>query len=59
MQIPDLNTEQYYTMRDEFMCYIEDEVNPARLDAGLELIRKHEAEQCYRILYDFWRKWSS
>ena len=57
MQVPELDGEEYYTMRDEFMRYIEDQVNPARISAGLEPIREHEGRECYRILYDFWRNW--
>lgn len=57
MQIPDLDTEEYYIMRDEFMRYIEDSTNPARIVAGLQPIGEHEARECYRILYEFWRKW--
>ena len=57
MHIPDLDTEEYYIMRDEFMRYIEDSVNPARTEAGLEPIREHEGRECYRILYEFWKKW--
>lgn len=56
MIVPDLNSEEYYIQRDDFMRYIEDKVNPARLDVGLSGIREHEARECFRILYEFWQK---
>jgi hypothetical protein len=59
MLVPKLNTEEWYLQRDMFEAYIEDEVNPARLAEGLSLIRKHEARECYRILYEFWSKFNN
>ena len=56
MIVPDLNSEEYYIQRDDFMRYIEDKVNPARLAEGLLEIRVHEARECFRILYMFWQK---
>ena len=48
--------EEYYCSRDAFVCYIEDEVNPARKRAGLERLDMKTAEVCYRILNDFARQ---
>lgn len=55
MNVPDLDTEAYYTMRDEFVRYVENEVNPARCNAGLTELRIKESEECFRILYEFWK----
>lgn len=49
--------EEYYCKRDDFVRYIEDEVNPAREDAGLTPLDMKTAEECFRILNDFARKW--
>lgn len=57
MQIPELDSEEYYIMRDDFLRYIDDDVNPARFKAGLAEIKTIDARECYRILYDFWKKW--
>lgn len=46
-------SEEYYIRRDNFVRYIDTEVNPARLKAGLSEIREHEARECFRILHDF------
>jgi len=56
MNVPELDSEHWYMMRDKFMRYIEDEVNAARVAADLQPIREHEARECYRILYEFWSK---
>lgn len=56
--LPD-TSEEYYIRRDEFMRYIDREVNPARRANGLEEIREHEARECFRIIVDFLRKWES
>ena len=57
MNVPDLDTEEYYAMKDEFVRYVIDKVNPARLAAGLTELREKESEECFRILYEFWLKW--
>lgn len=49
--------EAYYCKRDDFTRYIESEVNPARIKAGLQPLDMKSAEECYRILNDFARKW--
>jgi hypothetical protein len=49
--------EEYYCKRDDFVRYIEDQVNPAREAAGLQPLCWRTAEECYRILNDFARKW--
>ena len=56
MNVPELDSEHWYMMRDKFMRYIEVEVNAARVAADLQPIREHEARECYRILYEFWSK---
>lgn len=56
--LPD-TSEEYYIRRDEYMRYIDREVNPARRANGLEEIREHEARECFRIIVDFLRKWES
>lgn len=59
MNVPDLNTEEYYAMKDEFVRYIIDNVNPARKGAGLTELREKECEKCFRILYEFWKNWET
>lgn len=49
-------SEEYYIDRDDFIRYIIEEVNPARLKVGLSEIREHEARECFRILNDFYRR---
>jgi hypothetical protein len=49
--------EAYYCKRDDFTRYINREVNPARIEAGLQPLDMKSAEKCYRILNDFARKW--
>ncbi len=49
--------EAYYCKRDDFTRYLEEVVNPARIDANLAPLDKRTAEECYRILNDFARKW--
>ena len=56
MKIPLAETEAYYSEQEEFMRYIQDEVNPAREKAHLLPIRKYEAKECYRILHEMWSK---
>ena len=56
MQIPDINSETYYALRDSFMNHIDLVVNTERDRLGLTIIRPHEARECYRILYEFWSK---
>jgi hypothetical protein len=48
MNVPDL---------DEFVRYVVDKVNPARREAGLIELREKECEECFRILYEFWKNW--
>ena len=45
--------EEYYCKRDDFVRYIEDEVNPAREKFNLKPIDQRSALECYRILNDF------
>lgn len=52
-------SEEYFARQDEFRCYIAEQVNPARLAAGLSVIGDDEARECFRILDQFfvgWRK---
>lgn len=49
--------EAYYCKRDDFTRYLEEVVNPARIAANLAPLDKRTAEECYRILNDFARKW--
>lgn len=49
--------EEYYCKRDDFIRYIEDEVNPAREKCKLRPLDLKTAEECYRILNDFARQW--
>lgn len=56
MKQPARGSEQWYALQEEFIRYIINQVNPARLDAGLSEIREHEARECFRILDDFHRK---
>jgi hypothetical protein len=51
------NGEAYYCKRDDFTRYLEEVVNPARIAANLAPLDKRTAEECYRILNDFARKW--
>jgi len=51
-------SEEYYLARDTFCIYIEDEVNPARVAAGLQPIRNDEARECFRIIDEFMDKWT-
>ena len=51
--------EDYYCHRDEFTRYIAFEVNPARESAGLKPLCEKTAEECFRILNDFARRWSN
>jgi hypothetical protein len=53
-----LTGEPYYLARDDFSRYIEEEVNPARAKAGLQPLDAKTAEECFRILNDFYRKWA-
>jgi hypothetical protein len=54
-----MNREEYYIQRDEYMAYIRNTVNPARVDAGLSEIREHEARECFRIIHDFQKQWNA
>ena len=45
--------EEYYCKRDDFMRYVENEVNPARIACGLQPLDVTTAGVCYRILNDF------
>ncbi len=47
--------ENYYCKRDDFLRYIADNVNPARLAAGLKELDETTANECFRILNDFAR----
>ena len=47
--------EDYYIRRDDFLRYIADNVNPARLAAGLRELDETTASECFRILNDFAR----
>lgn len=53
------SAELFHARQDEFMRYVEDEVNPARVAAGLSEIRPHEARECFRIIDEFATKWDS
>jgi len=45
--------EEYYCKCDDFMRYIENEVNPARVACGLPPLDVITADVCFRILNDF------
>ena len=47
--------EDYYIKRDDFLRYIVDNVNPARLAAGLRELDETTVNECFRILNDFAR----
>ena len=49
--------EEYYCKRDDFVRYIEDEVNPAREKCNLKPIDQRSALECYRILNYFAKQW--
>jgi hypothetical protein len=51
-------TEEFYVAQDRFRAYIADEVNPARVKAGLSEIRDDEARECFRIIEQFCDDWS-
>lgn len=46
-------SEEYFATRDSFIAYVVDEINPARIKAGLSELREHEARECFRIMHDF------
>lgn len=52
-------TEEFHAYQQEFLNYITDEVNPARINAGLPAIGRHEAHECFRILDKFFVHWRS
>jgi len=52
-------SELEYIRQDEFLIYIQDKVNPARIKAGLNPVGEIEAMVCYRIIRDFNKQWSS
>lgn len=56
MQIPDINSQTYNDLCDEFLNHIDRVENVRRDKLGLTIIRPLEARECYRILYEFWSK---
>lgn len=54
--LPEPGSEEWYILRDEFLRYVANEVNPARIGAGLKEIDMTAAKECFRVLDDFLRK---
>ena len=52
-KLPIRGTEQYFIEQDEFRRYVANQVNPARVEAGLKPIDDDSARECFRIIYDF------
>jgi len=50
-------TQEYYNLMDQFVNYINTEVNPRRKKSGLREIGDSEARACFRILHDFEERW--
>lgn len=50
--------EEYFTARDAFLVYCEDEVNPARVANGLKPLDLPTAREAFRIIDEFCVDWS-
>lgn len=49
--------EEYYCSLDHFLRYVKEEVNPARLNAGLKEVDEDAARVCYIIINYYQKRW--
>lgn len=50
-------SDEYFLAQDVFRRYVQKEVNPHRVRAGLLEIRDDEARECFRIIDEFLDEW--